>query len=170
MNSNLTIMKNILILFAIGAFTLLGCKKDKSAVPVVLPTYVEIDREYIADNDTKLADIDILVSKNDVAELKDEAVILFKSHLGNYGKLQIVDVYKADPTDSYFTIIKFNLTVYNPDGSILASKQEQVLSMSSSVDLNDGELGSGQLKFDTSDNINCYLFSLGDTRLYLYSN
>jgi hypothetical protein len=157
-------MKKLFILLAIIFVSTYACKKDKPA-PV---TYETITRDFIFKQGANLKDIDISIGKNGFSDLNPGAIILFKSHLGNYGKMEIVSVNAADIT---YPVV-FNLTVYKPDGQVQASVENQAISSSYGLDLETGTAASGFgfLQHNSNNGVDFYFFSIGEVRLYLFKN
>lgn len=157
-------MKNYILLFGFLLLMLASCKKDDPA-PV---TYDSITRGFIVKQEANLKDIDISIGKNGVSDLKAGAIILFKSHLGNYGKLEVLSV---DASDIKYPIT-YNLTVFQADGQVKASVTNQVMQSTYGLDLESGTAISGfdYLIHNSNNGVDFYLFSMGEVRLYLFKN
>lgn len=123
-------MRNIIFITAsILLITAAACKKDKTEPAKV--AYENIDRAFIMNNEAKMtAEPLLVVDKGDVIKLKPGAVVLFKTNLGNFGKLKI-DMVQVP----LLYALKIEATVYNADDSVLIPNTEALLANGDGVNL-----------------------------------
>jgi len=134
-------MKHIIYITLFALLSITACKKDKTE-PIKV-AYENIDRALILANETKMtAEPLLVVDKGDVVKLKPGAVLLFKTNLGNYGKLKI-DMVKVP----LLYALKFEATVYKSDGSVLVPNTEALLANGDGVNLD----AFSRIFNDTSD-------------------
>jgi hypothetical protein len=103
-----------------------ACKKDS----VSLLSFDQIKLDQIIELENKLTEgnISAIGGQN---PLKTGDIILFKTELGNYGKMQILSIADASSTNS----LTFNLLVYLQDGTEKFPLTKYVLQASHGVNL-----------------------------------
>lgn len=172
----MNLKKTILILF-VGALTVAGCKKSKSVTPEVapdpIPTTLSFDQLTYAkiaaqDKDGKFTSANIVATTAAAGNvLKPGAIILYKTNLGNYGKLKVVSI------DANYLLTIDIITYGMYDGELANKKALTLAEFSFPCDLDAGQptvnAEKGDFLWTTTTKPETNLTSKNGAIFYLYS-
>lgn len=157
-------MKILITLSGLILLATFACKKDDKP----LLAYDQLTRTEIVNNEAKFSTNQIVGSGINGDVLKPGAIILFRTNIGNYGKMQIISIASAD---NEFTL-SYNMTVYKSDGTELIPQTKFDLSITHACNLDTAsDISDNTSDFEwKSDDINLFIEPLNGAEFYLYSN
>lgn len=147
----------------------LSCKKDSVSIDPLKPqsiSYSKIDRNYILKFSSYLKSHDLYQNSPTEVNFDIASTILFKTDLGNYGKMKIKDIYNNNGLT-----IKLDYVVYKEDGSILIEKVDFILTINKYLDLDTGTLVNQSAEFSWASSGGIYRLYMvsSDVLVYLYA-
>ncbi|MGB4776680.1 MAG: hypothetical protein WBP45_15990 [Daejeonella sp.] len=172
----MNLKQTILVLF-VTALTIAGCKKSKSDAPDLISTTLSFDQLTYAkiaeqDKDSKFTNANIVATTAAAGNvLKPGAVILYKTNLGNYGKIKVISI------DANY-LLTIDLITYNsndPNNVVEAAKKNGLaIGIGYYCDLDEGiktvSSSKGDIFWNKSDQTDANLTPNTNTVFHLYSN
>ncbi len=146
-----------------------GCKKSTPTTPVVKPVdpFDQIARVDILAQDAKISAAQILAVEAGINKLKPMAIILYKTSLGNYGKLKVISIGNA--STNY--LLTCDAITYKSDGTLLKGKTGFTIAKNIYYDFDEQVIDSSTGDFYWDDyNGNIFYYRAHSATFYLYSN
>lgn len=163
-------MKKLVLILVLAVLGLNACKKD---TPVIVSAF---DKVSYADIKAKEGTGDLTTASivaqdgNAVYKLNNGAIIVYKTNVGAYGKLLIVDNGSGNAAHALI----FNMVNFKADGSVLFEKKNAQVELGNFFDLDQG------VQYLNDSNQSFSYSSLADksksiypelaTAMYLYAN